>query len=497
MRKRPFSRFTLRAKMLLLLTGLVLATLAGAGATLWYAGETQDIFHHMETYDIQSLFAAQGLQSELMAQQGLTTYYSLDHDKVWLDRLASHHQKFESWLMRARKSNYLDQGRDILNRIESDYISYVHSRNEVIGLYRGGQREQAVALHRDIRGRYQAIYDLCEQYKKLHEDRISMAAVYYKDQARLLTILSLSAIPLSAFLAIWLGFILVKRILDPIQRLAEIEQTMTPDRLSGEMGALSARMQSLLQDVEQAQDMLQQSQDRVIQSEKLATVGKLAAGVAHSIRNPLTSVKMRLFSLERSLKLDPVQREDFDVISEEIRHLDTIVRNFLEFSRPPKLKPRVVSPSVLVDSTLTLLTHRLESSGVQVSICRAEQLPVVDADPEQFKEVLLNLLLNACEAMTEGGRISISEECATIAPYGKMAIITVRDNGPGIPPALVDDVFIPFHTTKAEGTGLGLSIASRIMNEHGGWLHLKSTGSQGTAFVLALPLKESTKWLRS
>ncbi len=474
-----------------------MATLAGAGTTLWYVHSTQDLFQRMEKYDIQALLCAQGLKNELLAQQGLTTYYSLDHNDVWLTRLDFHHQQFEALLTKARQSNYQDQGREILNLIESGYLRYIYSRDEVIALYMENRHEQAVKLHSAIRERYQSIYDLCEQYKELHQERISKSAIFYKDQARLLTALSLAAMPLSALFAIWLGFILVKRILDPIRSLTKLEEEAIPDRLSGEMGALSERMQTLLDDVELSHEMLQHSRDQVAQSEKMATIGKLAAGMAHSVRNPLTSVKMRLFSLERSLDLDAIQKEDFEVISEEIRHLDTIIRNFLEFSRPPKLKPQVVSPSDLIESTLTLLSHRLDSCGVSITICRKEKMPVVDADPEQFKEVLMNLILNACDAMADGGHISITEDVVSIAPHGKMAIITVKDNGSGIPEAFRDDVFKPFYSTKEEGTGLGLSIANRIMIEHGGWLHLKSSGPQGTTFVLALPLKESSTWLRS
>jgi len=489
--------FSLRVKLLLLLAVLVLSTLVGAGMTLWYVGATQNLFQRMEKYDIEALLFAQELEKELMAQQGLTTYYSLDSNDAWLTRLQTHNKQFEILLNRARQSNYLNQGRHILNRIESGYIRYTHSRDEVISLYKNNLHEQAVALHSEIRGKFQSLYDLCEQYKKIHQERINSDAAFYKDQAQVLTVFSLVAMSATVLLAFCLGFILFKRILDPIRRLAKLEENTAPALFPGEMGELSERIQDLLDDAEHAYKMLQQSRDQVLQSEKMATVGKLAAGMAHSIRNPLTSVKMRLFSLERSLNLDSIQKEDFEVISEEIRHLDTIIRNFLEFSRPPKLKPQVVSPSDLVEGTLTLLSHRLESSGVTVTVCRKSMLPVVNADPEQFKEVLMNLILNACDSMVDGGKVSITEDVVSVVPHGKMAIIAVADNGPGIPAAFRDDIFKPFHSTKEEGTGLGLSIANRIMTEHGGWLHLKSSGPQGTTFILALPLKESSTWLRS
>ncbi len=488
---------SLRVKLLSLLIGLVVATLTVAGVTLWYVYATQNMFQHMEKSDITALLSAQGLQKELMAQQGLTTYYSLDHDDKWLVRLENHNKQFETLLSKARETNYLDQGRTILNNIESDYLHYIFSRKEVVSLYSKNLNKEGVELHRKIRARFQSIYDLCEQYKQLHQEQIRSAAVNYKNQAKILTGLSLVSVPLSAFLAVWIGFILIKRILDPIRHLARLEENGVPDFLSGEVGALSERMQNLIDDVENAYEMLQHSRDQVAQSEKMATVGKLAAGMAHSIRNPLTSVKMRLFSLERSLDLDAVQKEDFEVISEEIRHLDTIIRNFLEFSRPPKLRPQLVSPSELVDSTLNLLSHRLESCGVVVTVCRNENLPVVNADPEQFKEALMNLILNSCEAMVDGGKIFITEDSMTIAPYGKMATLTIVDNGPGIPALFKDDIFKPFYSTKEEGTGLGLSISNRIMTEHGGWLHLKDSGPQGTSFVMALPLKDASTWLRS
>ena len=141
----------------------------------------------------------------------------------------------------------------------------------------------------------------------------------------------------------------------------------------------------------------------------MALVGKLAAGMAHSIRNPLTSVKMRLFSLDRTLDLSVTQKEDFDVISEEIRHTDTIVQNFLEFSRPPKLKIQKISPSDVVDMTLRMLKHRLESYDVEIKLDRKHPLPEIQADPEQLKEVLVNLVVNAYEAMERSGTIEIQE----------------------------------------------------------------------------------------
>jgi signal transduction histidine kinase len=243
----------------------------------------------------------------------------------------------------------------------------------------------------------------------------------------------------------------------------------------------------------ETQSELEKSREHLLQSEKLALVGKLAAGTSHSIRNPLTSVKMRLFSLSRSLDLDSNQKEDFDVISEEINHIDTIVQNFLEFSRPPRLKLQHISPSDIVDQAIQLLQHRLESYEVFIKIQRKEPLPLVQLDPEQLKEVLINVIINACEAMGQGGSIVIYEE--TVIEPGKFrsAAISISDNGPGIPDAVQSQIMEPFFTTKEEGTGLGLSIASRIVQEHGGRLDIQSKEGKGSTFIITLPMEESDR----
>jgi signal transduction histidine kinase len=242
--------------------------------------------------------------------------------------------------------------------------------------------------------------------------------------------------------------------------------------------------------MDQTQSELQRSRGSLAQAEKMALVGNLAASMAHSIRNPFTSVKMRLFSLSRSLDLDDVQKEDLDVISAEIRHIDTIVQNFLEFSRPPKLKITSVSPSSVVDAALRLLKYRLKSYDVAVTVSRPAPLPPTPVDIEQLKEVIVNLIVNACEAMTPGGSIAIAERTENHPYLGPAAVVEVRDNGPGIPPHLREKIFQPFFSTKEQGTGLGLSIAQRIITEHGGRLEMESGEGMGATFIILLPCEE-------
>ncbi len=145
------------------------------------------------------------------------------------------------------------------------------------------------------------------------------------------------------------------------------------------------------------------------------------------------SLKMRLFSLSKTLDLDESQNEDFQVISDEIRHLDTIVQNFMEFSRPPRLSMRKISLSAVVDQEIQLLEHRLKSYNVTTTVIREDQLSETRADPEQLKEVFVNLIDNACESMKAGGEVVIQEEFSLDDLTAKEIVIMFADNEPGIP----------------------------------------------------------------
>ncbi len=149
------------------------------------------------------------------------------------------------------------------------------------------------------------------------------------------------------------------------------------------------------------------------------------------------------------------------------------------------------SPSVVVDLVIQLLEHRLKSYDVTIKIVRGRSLPEIQVDPEQLKEVLVNIVMNACEAMERGGKVVIYEEETFVKPLGRVAVIRLSDNGPGIPESIREKIFQPFFTTKEDGTGLGLSIATRIVEEHKGWLDVTSKEGEGTTFVITLLVKES------
>ena len=464
---------------------------------IWHTYQMDSLLKGIIDMNLAALQAAEGLQNALVNQKGFVSYYFLDGNPDWLKELEEYRRAFKDRLSEVRKLARTATDRETLDQIASGYAKYIRDKDQVIALYKAGEREEGAKLHWKVRSHFFKIRDLCEEYQNVHKRRINLARTESEIQANRLRIIAATTVWTAIVLGALLAFVLTRQILNPLRRLAlgghgaggAVES-------KDEVKAVSRRVRSLMEDMGQTRIELERSQEHLLQSGKLALVGRLAAGMAHSIRNPLTSVKMRLFSMGRTLELSVTQEDDFEVISAEIRHIDNIVQNFLEFSRPPKLKMQKVSPSDVVDMALQLLRHRLESYNAHVKLNRQRRLPEIMADPEQLKEVLANLLVNAGEAMEDGGRIVVSEQDGLIEPLGRVVVIQVKDNGPGVPQAIQDKLFEPFYSTKEDGTGLGLSIAARIVEEHGGWLNLRSQEGKGATFTITLPRKEERNWVR-
>lgn len=464
-------------------------------ATIWYADAIGSLLTSVIDRDIASFELASELETALVMQKGLTSYYFQDRDPDWLRQLALYQKSFEEKLKKAREYARMEAVWKILSKIESEYLKNKTARGQVIHLYQIGKKDAGYKLLQEIRPQFYSIHDLCEQFKEIHRKNIDLAREKSRLRTRHITAAALIAIQVAAMMGVLLAYILFRQILGPIRKLTMETGSMdSQSPFSDEVRVLSHRVHNLIEDVDQTQNKLARSQEHLVQSEKWAMTGKLAAGIAHSIRNPLTSVKIRLFSMGRAVGLSSTQKEDLEVISEEIGHIESIVSSFLQFSRPPKLMMQKISPSEVVDLALRLLHHRFESYGVKVELVREKFLPEIWADPDQLKEVLVNLLVNACEMMVNGGVIRILEIEEEGGPAGHSVTILISDNGPGIPESIQENIFQPFFSTKEEGTGLGLSIASRVVEKHGGVLTLRSQEGEGATFVITLPNEEKNPW---
>jgi PAS domain S-box-containing protein len=226
--------------------------------------------------------------------------------------------------------------------------------------------------------------------------------------------------------------------------------------------------------------------DQTIQSEKLAELGRLTAGIAHEINNPLAIVAYAAELLKREKPLSNFQEEMLDKIEAEVERLKNLTGGLLSFSSSRETQNRLVNLNDLVSEVARLLRFELQRKSIRLDTDFSE-IPLVTADPNKIKQVVINLVMNSVHALEGQGQILL----ATSVNREGMLELRVKDDGPGIAPELHDQVFAPFFTTKpeGEGTGLGLYICQNIVREHGGFIKLESRPGEGTLFRICLPVE--------
>jgi signal transduction histidine kinase len=237
-------------------------------------------------------------------------------------------------------------------------------------------------------------------------------------------------------------------------------------------------------------------EEKLRASERLSALGLLAAEIAHEIRNPLTVVQMLFHALVESLELDATSRRDAELIGEKMRQMNRILDQVLSFARSSEPIKEAIRADQLIDDVFLLTRHKLQQQGIDLRSSVAENLPPFRADRAQIEQVLLNLILNATEAMPQGGslRLSATQEEVEGESY---IVLSIRDNGVGMSPLQVDNLFAPFLTTKETGTGIGLAIVKKIMENHQSKVEVESKVGQGTKFRLLFPVTDPVaSWAR-
>jgi signal transduction histidine kinase len=235
--------------------------------------------------------------------------------------------------------------------------------------------------------------------------------------------------------------------------------------------------------------------DAIIERQrKLAHFGELAAGLAHEIRNPLTAINARLFTLEQFVAEQSDGYEDALVIRAEINRLDRIVKDFLKLARPAEPQFATLTARPLLEEVAQLLSSQLQKQNIELKLDSAAEAPF-RADPQQLKQVMINLVQNAADAIAKDGTITLSARFAVQRLQGRtqeVVVLEVTDTGPGITPEVQEHLFDPFYSTKRDGTGLGLPISARIADQHGGTLEFHSQLGGGTTFGIVLPVRGQT-----
>jgi signal transduction histidine kinase len=255
------------------------------------------------------------------------------------------------------------------------------------------------------------------------------------------------------------------------------------------MGYWPAELKAEVIERERAEKAKRQAERQLERQEKLAVLGTLTSGIAHEIRNPLTSLKARLYTLEKHIADLPAARRDAEIIGSEISRLERVVNDALSFARPREPRIETIAANTLLREIHGLMAGNLENRGVQLDVAGDPGL-LIQGDSGHLKQVLVNLVQNAGEAITGAGKIVLNARPRRAVLAGRetdAVALEVTDTGNGIPPEVERRLFDPFFSTKETGTGLGLSIALRMVEKQGGRMEYETRPGQGTTFSVVLP----------
>jgi two-component system NtrC family sensor kinase len=342
----------------------------------------------------------------------------------------------------------------------------------------------------------------------LNGERIGMLSVgvleeKYNDIRRetltIFALITLSGIIVAAIL----GYVLGRRFFRPVHRLIEASREVSNGQLSPEIGPISKGEIGVLQNTflemleslkERDRRQRADSETKLLQSEKQASIGRLAAGVAHEINNPLTGVLTFTHMLLQRNDVDEDIKSDLQTIAQSTERVRDIVKGLLDFSRQTQIRPELTDINDLVHKAMQLVENQALVKGVMLCFDPEKNLPKRTLDVNQMQSVIINILINAIDSMDPGGHIIITTSLTiSTEKQGKKGIeISITDTGCGIPQDQLDKLFEPFYTTKevGKGTGLGLSVSYGIVERHGGTIRVRSKVGQGSTFIIWLPLEE-------
>lgn len=327
----------------------------------------------------------------------------------------------------------------------------------------------------------------------------------------------LPAIGVTVLLVVIIYDLFIRRVTKPIRQLAkatasvasgDLDVQLPITRPAGEIRVLTDAFTRMLVDlrtsrreaaewrrllekrVAERTRQLKEAHAELVQAGKLAAIGELASGLAHEVRNPLAVIRMSARYLMKRTKGEEKTEQHLGMIHEEIDRLDKLITDLLGFARPATPVLRSTDVGRLFRRSLALADGEITARSIKTTVSVAPAVPPVMMDPDQMRQVLLNLILNACHAMPDGGDLVLSAALVSPGEKGTTHIrIEVTDTGAGIRSGDIEAVFTPFFTTKASGTGLGLAISQRIIRSHGGEIVARSRPGEGAAFIITLPVK--------
>lgn len=340
------------------------------------------------------------------------------------------------------------------------------------------------------------ILEPAQEYARLNEEMLTRSGQTNEQMTDLLTIVFLTVGLCGAVGGLLGGWVIATGIRRVMQK--------TEDRLRGTVVRLSAIVpadseardaaQRVDESVSALLNRFRQVERDALRAEQLAWVGQMAAGIAHEIRNPLMAIKILIQTAADPLRETPFRAKDLAVIEREIARLEHTVTGFLDFARPPRPEKQTVDLRTFLEDVIAGLRARADRQKVSLDVeVRVDPITLL-VDPNQFRQVVYNLVYNALDAQPRGGRVRILTEAKSNVQSGLLELsLRVEDEGVGLPTDFGDKIFDPFVSTKETGLGLGLSLSRRIVEAHGGTIRAELRATGGSVFIVCVPLQSPTE----
>lgn len=491
-------RLQLGSKMRIAFLAMAVLLVTGGLVTILYTYRMQRVATRLLADNVSSLKAAQELEVALFGMRGLTSNYILDGDPQWLTTLEAAKTEFRKSLFRATQTVRVPDESVVMKQISTLFAEYEHDLQGVVALNSKGEAPEAKhLLAHATREVFAAICERCETWVTMNEGYMFDAVAQIGRTNRNVRIamygLGLGGVAMGYILGVVISRSIAKPIYELVLKVRGAAGGEFVERLDvargSELEALDRHVDGLIHRINTTRSDLEKNRRLLARADKLAALGKVSAGIAHEIRNPLSAIKMLSYSLHERLPEGDDMRRDLAVIVKEIDRTDRFVHNFLRFARPPDPSVSPVRLDAVVRETLELLRPRLRQAGVETVEDYGEAAALL-ADPDQLRQLVMNLTLNAIEAMEGGGRLTVEIQRVPAGGSSNGAAwvqLRMTDTGPGIPDEILDNVFDPFVSGRPEGTGLGLAMSHQIVLSHRGWIDAANIPGGGAVFTVRIP----------
>ncbi len=436
---------------ILAMAGMIVL-IAWTGHTSWQrSGELRE---KLTTVQLQSFQIAKHLQQTIWELNNLVLRYGAYHDTNAWARFQTRSKELDNWIDDERPILSTEKERQLLDLINTRYDDYLAAAHGIETRIQSSPPEATPLIaFADFEKQTQRILNVGSELAKAHLDSMSTFLADSQQSLTYLRVVLLTSLALLLLAGGGLAVVVYRELIAPL-RLKLVES------------------QALLE-----------------RQEKLASLGLLAAGVAHEIRNPLTAIKAWLFLQQKHLQPGSPEHADTEVIANEVNRLERIVKEVLLLARPSEPHLATVPADEPLRQVQALLMPQLGKANIQLTVQDSVSFPV-KIDSQQIQQVLINLIQNAADSSGHDGEVSLRARLDNKRLTDRVAeviILEVADTGKGIPPEVEKRLFDPFFTTKDAGTGLGLSIAARIVEKHGGALQYQTRPNHGTTFGIVLP----------